>query len=99
PRAHWRPAPVPHATPRDPPAGDAHSPVRRARRPDGTWLQGRRHPGRVWFEVDAPAGEPSRWLTYHATVVLDWWDGQDAGGPETTSAPSSTAMSSSNHST
>ena len=34
-----------------------------------------------------------------ATVVLDWWDGQDAGGPETTSAPSSTAMSSSNHST
>ncbi|MGO1292721.1 MAG: hypothetical protein ACTMIE_01225, partial [Cellulosimicrobium funkei] len=88
--------------PAPPPArrgADAASPARRARRPDGTWLQGRRHPGRVWFEVDAPAGEPSRWLTYHATVVLDWWDGQDAGGPETTSAPSSTAMSSSNHST
>lgn len=86
-------------TPPDPRAADAVEHVRRARRPDGTWLQGRRHPGRVWFEVDAPAGEPSRWLTYHATVVLDWWDGQDAGGPETTSAPSSTAMSSSNHST
>ncbi|MGO1340747.1 MAG: hypothetical protein ACTMID_03545, partial [Cellulosimicrobium funkei] len=94
-RAAW----VLAAPPRDRRAGSGVYPLRRARRPDGTWLQGRRHPGRVWFEVDAPAGEPSRWLTYHATVVLDWWDGQDAGGPETTSAPSSTAMSSSNHST
>ena len=35
----------------------------RARQPDGTWLQERRHPGRVWFEIDVPAGEPSKWLT------------------------------------
>ncbi|MGH3996723.1 MAG: hypothetical protein ACRDTJ_04590, partial [Pseudonocardiaceae bacterium] len=34
-------------------------PIRAARQSDGTWLQARRHPGRVWFEVDAPAGEGS----------------------------------------
>lgn len=47
-----------------------------ARRPDGSWLQERRHPGRVWFEVDVAAGEPSKWLTLHATRVLQWWDGR-----------------------
>lgn len=39
-----------------------------------TWLQARRHPGRVWFEVDVPAGEPSKWLTLCGTRVLEWWD-------------------------
>jgi hypothetical protein len=53
---------------------DAIEQIRVARRPDGTWLQERRHRGRVWFEVDAPAGEPSKWLTFLATRVLDWWD-------------------------
>jgi hypothetical protein len=48
--------------------------IRVARQPDGTWLADRRHPGRVWFEVDVPGGEPSRWLTFHATRVLAWWD-------------------------
>lgn len=48
--------------------------IREARRPDGTWPQDRRHPGRVWFEVDVPAGEPSKWLTFHATRALRWWD-------------------------
>jgi hypothetical protein len=49
--------------------------IRAARQPDGTWIQARRHPGRVWFEVDVPAGEPSKWLTLYGTRVLDWWDG------------------------
>jgi hypothetical protein len=49
--------------------------IRAARQPDGTWLQGHRHPGRVWFEVDVPAGEPSKWLTFFGTRVLRWWDG------------------------
>ncbi len=44
---------------------------------DGTWIQGRRHPGEVWIEVDVDAGEPSKWLTFHATRVLNWW--ADAG--------------------
>jgi hypothetical protein len=28
----------------------------------------------VWFEVDVPPGEPSKWLTLHGTRVLAWWD-------------------------
>ena len=61
------------ATP-DPRMADAIELIRAARQPDGTWLQARRHPGRVWFEVDAPAGEPSKWLTLFGTRVLAWWD-------------------------
>jgi hypothetical protein len=52
---------------------DAIDVIRAARRPDGTWLQERRHPGRVWFEVDVPPGEPSPWLTLHSARVLTWW--------------------------
>ena len=58
----------------DPRMTEAIELIRAARRPDGTWLQSRRHPGRVWFEVDVPAGEPSKWLTLSGTRVLDWWD-------------------------
>ncbi len=53
--------------------------IRAARQDDGTWIQERRHPGRVWFETDAKAGEPSKWLTFYAARVLDWWDGAQAG--------------------
>ncbi len=53
---------------------DAIERIREARQPAGTWLQAFRHPGRVWFEVDVPAGEPSKWLTLFGTRVLDWWD-------------------------
>jgi hypothetical protein len=31
-------------------------------------------PGRVWFDVDVPAGEPSPWVTFLALRVLAWWD-------------------------
>ncbi|SFW84854.1 squalene cyclase [Amycolatopsis australiensis] len=48
--------------------------IRAARQPDGTWLQARTERGRVWFEVDVPAGQPSKWLTLFAARVLDWWD-------------------------
>ena len=58
----------------DPRLADAIGVIRAARRPDGTWLQERRHPGRAWFEVDASPGEPSRWLTFFGTRVLSWWD-------------------------
>jgi hypothetical protein len=58
----------------DPRLAEAIDVVRAARRPDGTWLQERRHPGRVWFEVDVPPGEPSKWLTLYGTRVLAWWD-------------------------
>ena len=62
----------------DPRIADAIELIRAARQPDGTWLQARRHPGRVWFEVDVPVGEPSRWLTLFGTRVLAWWDSETA---------------------
>ena len=58
----------------DPRLAAAIEVVRSGRESDGTWLQERRHPGRVWFEVDAAPGEPSKWLTFHGTRLLDWWD-------------------------
>ncbi len=60
----------------DPRMADAIELIRAARQPDDTWLQAGRHPGRVWFEVDAPAGEPSKWLTLLGTRVLAWWDNE-----------------------
>jgi hypothetical protein len=54
--------------------------IRAARTPDGVWRQGQSRPGRVWFEVDAPAGEPSKWLTFIATRALEWWDGASRRG-------------------
>ena len=51
---------------RDPRMTDAIELIRAAKRPDGTWLQAGRHAD-AWFEVDVPAGEPSKWLTLFAT--------------------------------
>lgn len=59
----------------DPRMAEAIETIRDARQSDGTWRQGRRHPGRVWFEVDVDEGEPSQWLTFYALRVLNWWDG------------------------
>jgi hypothetical protein len=53
---------------------DAVAAIRSARTPEGTWLQHDRQPGRVWFDVDVGAGEPSPWLTFYALRALAWWD-------------------------
>lgn len=58
---------------KDPRMAEAIGMIRDARQADGTWLQGGRHPGRVWFEIDVDEGEPSKWLTFYATRVLAWW--------------------------
>lgn len=76
---YFRAAALRDGVPPDPRLADAVEVVRTARRTDGTWVQGRRHPGEVWFEVDVPAGEPSPWLTFYGTRVLQWWDGTGAG--------------------
>ena len=72
---HFRDVAMLEGTPPDPRLADAVAAVRVARQPDGTWLQTTPLPGRTWFEVDVPEGEPSRWLTLIGTRVLDWWDG------------------------
>lgn len=77
---HLRAAGLHDGTPPDPRLADAVGMLRAARRPDGTWLREPPHPGRVWFDVDAPAGEPSRWLTLLGARVLAWWDGTGASG-------------------
>jgi hypothetical protein len=71
---YFRAAALLDGGPPDPRIGDAIEQIRAARRPDGTWAQAYRQPGRVWFEVDVPEGEPSPWVTFHALRVLDWWD-------------------------
>jgi hypothetical protein len=60
----------------DPRMTEAIAMIRTTKQPDGTWLQGSHQPGRVWFEVDVPAGEPSKWLTLFGTRVLNWWDSE-----------------------
>ncbi|MBG6085515.1 squalene cyclase [Zhihengliuella flava] len=64
----------------DPRLAEAIDVVRQARQPDGTWLQGRRLGGKVWFEEDAPVGEPSRGVTLRALRVLRWWEGETRAG-------------------
>ncbi|MFJ8962002.1 squalene cyclase [Lentzea sp. NPDC102401] len=59
---------------KDPRMAEAVEMIRLARQADGTWLQGGRHPGRVWFEVDVDEGESSKWLTFYALRVLEWWE-------------------------
>ena len=61
-------------TPPDPRMSGAIEIIRAAQQADGSWLQAGRQPGRVWFEVDVPAGEPSKWLTLFGLRVLEWWD-------------------------
>lgn len=71
---YFRAAALHDGTSPDPRMAEAIEIIREARTAEGTWIQERRHPGRVWFEVDVPAGEPSKWLTFYGTRVLDWWD-------------------------
>ncbi len=76
---YFRSARMLDGRPADPRMAEAIEQIRAARRPDGTWVQACRHVGRVWFEVDVPPGEPSRWLTFYATRVLEWWDAANTG--------------------
>lgn len=71
---HFREAAIVDGTAPDERLTDAVELVRAARQPDGTWVQGAPLAGRTWFEVDAPEGETSRWLTLIGTRVLDWVD-------------------------
>ncbi|MDN3495806.1 hypothetical protein QL996_07700 [Planococcus sp. APC 4015] len=71
---HFRDVSLTEGTPPDERLTEAIGLVRRARQPDGTWLQSTPLPGRTWFDVDTAEGRPSRWLTLIGSRVLDWWD-------------------------
>ena len=58
----------------DPRMDEAVAIVRSQQQPDGRWLLGRIHPGRVHFDLEE-LGTPSRWNTLRALRVLAWWDG------------------------
>jgi hypothetical protein len=69
----WSAAALTGAEP-DPRLGEAIDHVRARRSVDGSWPLDWNLPGRVWFEVDDGAGEPSRWVTLRAMRVLKWWE-------------------------
>jgi len=71
---HFRRAALHEGIAPDPRIEEAVEIIRSKRQGDGTFLQDARHPGRMWFEVDVPEGEPSKWVTFYATRVLEWWD-------------------------
>lgn len=70
---HFRAAALRDGRAPDARLAEAMDVIAAARQPDGTWLQQDRHRGRVWFELDVPPGEPSKWLTLLALRVLQWW--------------------------
>ena len=76
---HFRAASLADGEPPDPRLGEAIAEIRRRRLPDGRWPLDRTPRGRVWFAVDEPAGQPSRWVTLRALRVLEWWESARAG--------------------
>lgn len=71
---YFRDAGLTDGTAPDPRLAEAIDRIRAQRQDDGTWLQGHRLAGDVWVHVDAPTGEPSKWVTAQAMRVLDWWN-------------------------
>jgi hypothetical protein len=58
----------------DPRLGDAIMSVRAIANERGRWLNQRVEKGSVWFDVDAPLGQESKWVTFYALRALNWWD-------------------------
>jgi hypothetical protein len=56
-------------------AAEAVDLVRAKRDEHGRWPLENPHPGPVHFEMEGPAGAPSRWNTLRALRVLRWYDG------------------------
>jgi len=71
---YFRAASLNDGTAPDPRLAEAIALIRSRQQPDGTWLQEHVYPGADWAEQDVPPGEPSKWVTFYATRVLQWWD-------------------------
>ena len=48
--------------------------VRSATNEHQRWINQNPEKGTVWFEVDAPMGQESKWVTFVALRALRWWD-------------------------
>jgi hypothetical protein len=62
----------------DPRLDEAVGHIRSRRLDDGSWPLDWSPAGRVWFDVNEGAGQPSRWVTLRSMRVLRWWEGQGA---------------------
>jgi hypothetical protein len=71
---HFRSAALLTGAAPDPRLAEAVDQLRSRRLDDGTWPLDWNPKGRVWFDVDDGAGEPSRWVTLRALRVLRWWE-------------------------
>ena len=69
---HFRAAGIHDDTGPDPRLGDALEYLESRRRDDGRWVLDWNPEGASWFELDAAAGEPSKWVTLRAMRVLRW---------------------------
>jgi hypothetical protein len=58
---------------------DAMEVLARQQNDQGRWQTNDHIPGSVWFDVDVPVGEESKWLTFYALRALHWW-GSDKEG-------------------
>jgi hypothetical protein len=70
----------------DPRVADAIELMLANRDDDGRWPAGEPWSGKVYFPVDAPAGEPSRWNTLRALRVLRWFDRDNRAAADGASA-------------
>jgi hypothetical protein len=59
----------------DPRLDEAVGHIRSRRLDDGSWPLDWSPAGRVWFDVNEGAGQPSRWVTLRSMRVLRWWEG------------------------
>jgi len=60
--------------PADPRLSAAAEAIRLAANENGRWVNQLREKGSVWFDVEVPVGQESKWLTFFAIRALQWWD-------------------------
>jgi hypothetical protein len=60
--------------PPDPRLAEAVAILRSKQQPDGRWLLENTHPGAVHLSMEDGDGQPSRWNTFRALRVLNWYD-------------------------
>jgi hypothetical protein len=56
----------------DPRIAEAEDALAAMANENGRWITNDRIPGQVWFDVDTPVGEESKWLTFFALRALAW---------------------------